>query len=290
MNKHVGSWGTCFQRATNTLGAYVTLLRRHRQRRLPPHDRRSRRRQRRRMWQCRSQCFCSMDLQLFRLPWTPSESLSSVSFSAARLHTSITPPFGQLFFNMLSIEMSAGLVVRHGRARSEAEVRHELVSPLLRRIAHCVSSMAAPEGWDEGVVYSSLLNVETSTEDRPHTPGPKPRVDYTLCGHSSGKLLYRIPFEVKKSMAADDIAQLVQYAGSLACQGEFVRQNTSLAFLIDENYYRIGFSPFSLGNLPLPICIFTPPIRWRKGTRLEQGPCVALCLLQRLVIKRTAVS
>ena len=92
--------------------------------------------------------------------------------------------FWTTFFNMLSIEMSAGLVVRHGRTRSEAEVRHELVSPLLRRIAHCVSSMAAPEGWDEGIVYSSLLNVETSTEDRPHTPGPKPRVDYTLCGHS----------------------------------------------------------------------------------------------------------
>ena len=104
----------------------------------------------------------------------------------------------------------------------------------------------------------------------------------------SGKLLYRIPFEVKKSMATDDIAQLAQYAGSLACQGEFVRQNTSLAFLIDENY--IGFSPFSLGDLPLPICIFTPPICWRNGTRLEQGPCVALCLLQRLVIKRTAVT
>ena len=190
MNKHVGSWCTCFQRATKTLGAYVTLLRRHRQRRLPPHDRRSRRHQRRRMWQCRSQCFCSMDLQLFRLPWTPSESLSSVSFFGGQTTYLHNASFWTTFFNMLSIEMSAGLVVRHGRTRSEAEVRHELVSPLLRRIAHCVSSMAAPEGWDEGVVYSSHLNVETSTEDRPHTPGPKPRVDYTLCGHSSGKLLY----------------------------------------------------------------------------------------------------
>ena len=96
----------------------------------------------------------------------------------------------------LLIEMSAGLVVRPGRVRSEAEVRHELVSPLLQRVAHCVSSMAAPDGWD-GV--SSILNVEKNTEERRHTPGQKPRVDYTLCGHASGDLFYRLPFEVKKS-------------------------------------------------------------------------------------------
>ena len=56
--------------------------------------------------------------------------------------------FWTTFLNTLHIEMSAGLVVRiKGRSRSEAEVRHELVSPLLRRLAHCVSSMAAPVGW-----------------------------------------------------------------------------------------------------------------------------------------------
>ena len=67
-----------------------------------------------------------------------------------------------------------------------------------------------------GEVYSSLLNVEPSTEDHPHIQGAKPRVDYTLSGHASGKLLYRIPFEVKKSMVGDNIAQVAQYTRTLA--------------------------------------------------------------------------
>ena len=74
--------------------------------------------------------------------------------------------FWTTFLNTLHIEMSVGLVVRKGRTRSE------VVSPLLRRLAHYVSSMAAPEGWEGGEVYSSLLNVESCTEDRAHTPGP----------------------------------------------------------------------------------------------------------------------
>ena len=119
--------------------------------------------------------------------------------------------FWTTFFHSLLIEMSVGLVVRPGR---EAEVRHELVSPLLQRVAHCVSSMAAPAGWDGGIVFSSIFNVEKNTEERRHTPGQKPRVDYTLCGHASGDLFYRIPFEVKKAMSLDDMAQLAQYTGS----------------------------------------------------------------------------
>ena len=67
--------------------------------------------------------------------------------------------FWTTFFHSLLIEMSVGLVVRPGRVRSEAEVRHELVSPLLQ----CMSSMAAPAGWDGGIVFSSIFNVEKNT-------------------------------------------------------------------------------------------------------------------------------
>ena len=79
-------------------------------------------------------------------------------------------------------EMSGGLLVRPGHVRSEAEVKHELFSPLLQRVAHALSSVTPPEGW-EGIVHSSTLHVETVMERRLHTPGAKPRVDYTLVGH-----------------------------------------------------------------------------------------------------------
>ena len=55
-----------------------------------------------------------------------------------------------------------------------------------------------------------------------------------------------------------------------------------------EEYFRVGFSPFALEDgLLLP---FTPPICWRSGTMPDQGACVAMCLLQRLVMRRVVVS
>ena len=47
---------------------------------------------------------------------------------------------------------------------------------------------------------------------------------------------------MKKSMVGDDVAQVAQYTGNLACQGKFVKANMAFAFLVDEEYYRIGFS------------------------------------------------
>ena len=64
-------------------------------------------------------------------------------------------------------------------------------------------SVVAPEGW----YMSSVLNVETATESRPHTPGAKPNVDYTLVDHVHNQTLSRVPVEVKK-ITKDHIRQL----------------------------------------------------------------------------------
>ena len=46
------------------------------------------------------------------------------------------------------------------RDRSEVEVRHELLTPLLRRIAYSLSSTEEPEGVEVGSVYWSALEYE----------------------------------------------------------------------------------------------------------------------------------
>jgi hypothetical protein len=74
-------------------------------------------------------------------------------------------------------------MMRPGHARSEAEVRYELITPLLRKVAHSVAIAGAPEGWEPGAVFSSVLNVERLTEERLNMRGAKPRVDYTLAGY-----------------------------------------------------------------------------------------------------------
>ena len=80
--------------------------------------------------------------------------------------------FWTRFFHSLVIEISGGLMVRPDHVRSEAEVRCELIT---RRVADSMATLNAPEGFRGG---SSVLNLETKTELRPHLPGSKPKVDY----------------------------------------------------------------------------------------------------------------
>lgn len=103
-------------------------------------------------------------------------------------------------------------------------------------------------------------------------------MDYTLSGYASGKLLYKIPFEVKKLMVGDDVAQVAQYTRTLALHGEFVQKKVAFSFLTDKEHYRVGLSSFSCNNLVLPIIIphlrydgeLDPPLRKEHAL-----PCVS---------------
>lgn len=125
-----------------------------------------------------------------------------------------TPFFTTVLIDSLFVELSSGLFVNPGRPLSEAEVRHDLISPLLRRIAHSIPSLPEPE--HEGLevdkqLYSSSLNVKVATGSRCHVPGAKPRVDYVLTGTVGDTLYNNIPTEVKKRIVTMDLAQMAQY-------------------------------------------------------------------------------
>ena len=82
--------------------------------------------------------------------------------------------FWSKFFQSLVFELSAGLVVHTGPPRNEAEVRHQLLTPLLNKAAHCASMMKAPGDFKGSEVeYSSEFNLENKT-DSSGTPGRKP--------------------------------------------------------------------------------------------------------------------
>ena len=193
--------------------------------------------------------------------------------------------FWTTFFNSLFFELSGGLMVRQGRVQSEAEVKHELIVPLLRRIAHSMSMVYAPDSLNGRSLCESTLNVEFQTEKKAHKRGPKPRVDYALAGHIEDKLLYRIFVEIKKKMKKKDMAQLAQYM-SHGGKGELIGSNATVGFLIDESYLRLAFSTISSNKIPLPIVIFSPPLEWRKGMVVNRGVCVVMCLLQQYQMKR----
>ena len=169
--------------------------------------------------------------------------------------------------------------MRQGHVRSEAEVQHKLVSPLLQRFASSMSSVVAPEGWDvdETPVYSSVLNVETASESRPHTPGDKPRVDYTLVGHAHSQVLYRVPVEVKKNITKDHMKQLSQSMGHL-----FRQLRMGVGYLINESSLRVAVAHCLAVSSCSPITFISPSIKWREDVTFRHVACIAICLLQQV--------
>ena len=175
--------------------------------------------------------------------------------------------------------------------RSEADVRCELITPLLRKVAHSIYTVAAPDSSEGGSTFSSLLNVETKTEGRLHSPGAKPRVDYTLMGYVREKPIYCIPVEAKKAMITKDMSQLAQYMCTLGLKGEYLASNICIGFLMDEHHLRLAFAPFCLNDgLLLPIVLFSPVLKWHEDTSIRRGVCVAMCLLQQFSVKCVALT
>lgn len=78
------------------------------------------------------------------------------------------------------LEMSGGLTVHLGYERTEADVRYQLISPLLKHVAHSMASLVPPasnEDRDDDPVYASSLTVEIPTERRIHIAEAKPHID-----------------------------------------------------------------------------------------------------------------
>ena len=199
--------------------------------------------------------------------------------------------FWALFFNALLMEMSGGLLIRGGYQRSEADVRQELISPLLKRVAHSMSSFVAPYmeyNEESAAEYASSLIVECNTEIGLHEPGTKPAVDYCLVGRMGDEILYKVPVEAKKTITVYDMGQLASYMGSM---GNVGGGNTGIGFLVDETQMKFALAPFSLcDGPPLPIIFLSPSFTWRSGTTLKREACVAICLLQQVLIPRLEVT
>ena len=157
---------------------------------------------------------------------------------------------------------------------SEADVRHELISPLLKRVPHSMSEIVLPASNPEEQEYALSLVVESATERRLHTPGSKPTVDHCLVGRTERQILYKVPVEAKKMFTFNDMGQLAYYMGQLAKVGG---NNTEIGLLMDETRLKIAVAPLCLseGPLPLPIIILSPSVTWRDRATLKRDLCPA---------------
>ena len=157
--------------------------------------------------------------------------------------------------------MAAGLVDQTHRRRSKAELRHELLTPLLLWASHFAHATTTPTAFEGECLFETAFELEPITERREQRRGRKPQVDYALVGHVGGDSLYEVPAEVKKKLTLKDISQLVHYMVSLA-NGSLTKSNVSVVVFV------------------------SPPFKWRCGVSLNKGVCVALCLIQKLDVMR----
>ena len=197
--------------------------------------------------------------------------------------------FWSQFFQSLVFELSAGLVEP---PRNEAEVRHQLLTPLLNKVAHCASMMKALGDFKGSEVeYSSEFNFEMKT-DSSGTPGRDPEVDYLLSGYVGNEAVYRIPAESKVKMEPTDMSQLSQYMSTMT-NGKYISSNVTQGVLLDETLVQFAFSALCLDKeskcIPLLIVLLSPPLKWKERTALDRGVCIGICLLHSLQMKRKSV-
>ena len=92
-------------------------------------------------------------------------------------------------------------------------------------------------------------------------------------------------------LSAADIAQLGQYMSTLVNQ-QHVKSHSTVGMLLDRDSVRFAFSALCLpdhGKTPLSIVVVTPSLKWRTGTAVQRGVCIAMCLLQKLSMNRMVV-
>ena len=206
--------------------------------------------------------------------------------------------FWKVYFRSLWYDLSPGLSICKV-TKNEAEVRHYLLTPLLKKTAHAASMTLSPEDCP-CLEYCSVLGMETTLAvESSSKPGRKPAVDYTLIGYVESDTLYVIPVEAKATTCEKDIAQLSQYMETIG-NGRYVHPFCTVGFLLDQTNVRFAFSVFALAladqsvstsplPLPLPVTLVNPVLAWRRGVSLNRHVCVAMALLGNFRTKRVTV-
>ena len=176
----------------------------------------------------------------------------------------------------------------------EVDLRRELLTPLLEKVAHCAASLTRSgldvKAADDVITYHSAFTLETKTQARHSRCGRKPQCDYAFSGWLHDEALYFIPIEAKVRATEAHVAQLANYMSTTPL-GECRRPYASVGLLIDQYAVRLAFSIMSLDSdgktLPLPIILITPQLEWRVGSTAQKHVCVMLALLGFFHVERS---
>ena len=159
---------------------------------------------------------------------------------------------------------------------SEAKLQQSILNPILKEVsgATCIIPGTKIE-----TLRSDFL-IEDEIELQAGRKGQKPTVDAVIqFSNENGKVRMSIPIEMKIDLDTKHYSQIACYMNKLST-AEDIRGCIMVGILIDKKQFRLAFSVFCSGTVPLPIVHISPPVQWRsesKGIISEESMLTLAC-------------
>lgn len=143
---------------------------------------------------------------------------------------------------------------------SEAQLQQIVLNPMIREISKAASII--PEIKQE-VIKTDFL-VQDEIEIVPGQPGQKPAVDALIqITKADDTVIACVPVETKLDMNIRHYSQIACYINKLSTVEELTKF-VMIGAIIDKRQFRLAFSVYCNGEIPLPIVHISPPIEWRS--------------------------
>lgn len=143
---------------------------------------------------------------------------------------------------------------------TEAQLQQMVLNPLMKELSNAASII--PNVSDE-VIKTDFL-VQDEIEIVPDQPGQKPAVDALIqISRADDTVIACVPIETKIDMNIKHYSQIACYINKLSTVQELTNF-VMIGLIIDKRSFRLAFSVYCNGEIPLPIVHISPPIEWRS--------------------------
>jgi hypothetical protein len=143
---------------------------------------------------------------------------------------------------------------------NEAQLQQMVLNPMMRELSKAVCII--PNISEEAIKTDFRVQVEI--EMVPDQRGQKPAVDALIqISKADGRVIACVPIETKIDMNVKHYSQITCYINKLSTVEELT-DSVMIGVIIDKQLFRLEFSVYCKGGIPLPIVHISPPIEWRS--------------------------
>ena len=144
---------------------------------------------------------------------------------------------------------------------SEAKLQQSILNPILKEVSGTICIIPNVKG--EMLKADFLIEGEivlVQDEKRGHRPTVDAVIQFS---NKDDKVRAFVPIEMKLNLDTKQYSQIACYMNKVST-AEDIRGYIMVGILIDKKQFRLAFSMFHSGAVPLPIVHISPPLQWRS--------------------------